>query len=579
MLISNKKLIECQNTLNHYKALYQAVSRSMALIEFQVDRTILDANENFLKVMGYELPEIVGQKHSLFVTQEDQQSPEYEQFWSKLSAGEVFQDKFCRLTKSGQKIWLEATYNPVFDEMGKVSKVIKFATDITHDMEQQLAQSAQLEAINKVMAVIEFDPQGNILKANDNFLQCVGYSMQELAGQHHRIFVDNDDFDEPSYEQFWQELASGVYKKSIYKRVAKSGEIIWLDASYNPVVDSQGKVVKIVKYANDITERENSKLELDHAVTLFSEVIGAQAAGDLSKSLPPGVFKGPLHNLKNAINYSVEKIKEVVIVAINASDDVNSTSAEVNQSAAVLDENVQQQAAAIEQTSATMEQMNTQVQGNTENAQKANKLSDAVSAKAQQGVEVMRQTNEAMMAIEESSHKISEIVALIDSIAFQTNLLALNAAVEAARAGEYGRGFAVVAGEVRNLAQKSADAAKDIRKLIDETSERVSYGSQMAKRSSETLDEINLSIDDVSQMIAQIAMASTEQAEGVSQVHQVISQIDGATQKSAALVEETRAAAEHLTHVAKNLKAAMSYFEQEPQAEAYSAKAPPQMAG
>lgn len=300
---------------------------------------------------------------------------------------------------------------------------------------------------------------------------------------------------------------------------------------------------------------------LGGVMSSISDVMTAQAQGDLTKELPAGVFKGQVHDLKNAINFSSHKIKEVVGMTSEVSISVDTAAREVAQGSLALSGRVQQQASALEETSATMEQMNSQVQSSSTNAQEANKVSIDVQDKVGQGVGVMQQTIQAMTAIEESSHKIADIVTLIDSIAFQTNLLALNAAVEAARAGEHGRGFAVVASEVRNLAQKSAEAAKEIKTLIDETVERVSQGSTLASESGEMLNDINQSIEQVTNMVSQIAQAAQEQAEGVQQVHQAINQIDSATQQNAALVEETSASAENLRHQAETLRNEMAYFD------------------
>ncbi|BBN60546.1 methyl-accepting chemotaxis protein [Hydrogenovibrio marinus] len=299
---------------------------------------------------------------------------------------------------------------------------------------------------------------------------------------------------------------------------------------------------------------------LGGVMSAIGDVMSAQAQGDLTKELPPGIFKGQIHDLKNAINFSTQKIKEVVGMTIEVSDAVNHAAQEVSQGSLDLSSRVQDQAAALEQTSATMEQMNSQVQSSSNNAQEASQVSVDVQKKVVQGVSTMEQTIHAMNAIEESSHKIADIVTLIDSIAFQTNLLALNAAVEAARAGEHGRGFAVVASEVRSLAQKSADAAKDIKKLIEETVDRVNQGSTLASESGEMLHEINDSIDTVTKMVSGIAQASKEQADGVEQVHKAISQIDSLTQQNAALVEETSAAAEHLKEQAESLQTEMAFF-------------------
>lgn len=305
----------------------------------------------------------------------------------------------------------------------------------------------------------------------------------------------------------------------------------------------------------------NSSLSaMAHAIHAIGEVVLAQAQGDLTKELPSGAFKGQLHDLKNAINYSSCKVKESVIQAMDASNIVNEAAAQVSQGSADLSGRVQEQAAALEETSATMNEMTAAVQANTTNAKKVADLAHQVQNEAGAGVEVMQRAISAMQSIKESSAKIADIVTIIDGIAFQTNLLALNAAVEAARAGEHGRGFAVVAGEVRALAQKSASAAKDIKDLINDSVGRIEVGTQLADKSGEMLSGITGSIEQVAGMIEQIANASAEQTAGISQVHKAIADIDKVTQENAALVEETTAAAESLSTEANHLKENMSFF-------------------
>jgi methyl-accepting chemotaxis protein len=303
-----------------------------------------------------------------------------------------------------------------------------------------------------------------------------------------------------------------------------------------------------------------SMSSMENIIKAIVSVVGAQALGDLTKELPSGMFKGQLHDLKNAINFSSAKVKESVTQAIDASSIVNEAATQVAQGANDLSSRVQQQAAALEQTSATMNEMSSAVQANTSSAQRVAELAHQVQNQAGAGVNVMQQTIDAMQSIKESSSKISDIVTIIDGIAFQTNLLALNAAVEAARAGEHGRGFAVVAGEVRALAQKSADAAKDIKHLITDSVSRIEAGTQLADKSGEMLSGITGSIEQVANMIEQIASASGEQAEGIHQVNLAILDIDRMTQENAALVEETHAASESLTSEANHLITNMSFF-------------------
>jgi methyl-accepting chemotaxis protein len=320
--------------------------------------------------------------------------------------------------------------------------------------------------------------------------------------------------------------------------------------------------IKVAAYG----ELDQLKNAINQTVHTLEDVIGdithvmdAQTQGNLTKSVQVDC-KGQLLLLKNAINNNAENLSGIIASAINSANVVQGAAHEVSRGSQDLSQRVQQQAAALEQTSATMDEMNSAVQNNTQNALEATKVARTVQESANNGTLVMQQTIDAMNSIQESSHKIADIVSLIDGIAFQTNLLALNAAVEAARAGEHGRGFAVVAGEVRALAQKSAEAAKDIKSLISESVNRIDQGTQLASQSGEVLQNINGEINHVTQMIEQIAQASRQQAEGVEQVHRAIADIDQVTQQNAALVEETSAAAESMNEQAVDLSRNMAFF-------------------
>lgn len=319
-------------------------------------------------------------------------------------------------------------------------------------------------------------------------------------------------------------------------------------------------VVEVKGDLNSLKIAVNESMDnLKNAMDDITRVVVAQSNGDLTQTISHE-YKGALNTLKEAVNMSIQKLTQVVDQVMTAAKIVHSSADEVSKGAMDLSQRVQEQAASLEETSATMEQMNSAVQNNTENAQQAAKVAHDVQGKATEGAEVMNQTIDAIMDIQESSGKIAEIVSLIDGIAFQTNLLALNAAVEAARAGEHGRGFAVVAGEVRSLAQKSADAAKEISGLISESVSRVEQGTKLASASGEVLNGITTAIQDVTAMIEQIAQASVEQAEGVSQVHKAIADIDQVTQQNAALVEQTSASSESMSEQAEILTQDMSFF-------------------
>jgi len=307
------------------------------------------------------------------------------------------------------------------------------------------------------------------------------------------------------------------------------------------------------------TRINDSMAALFNAIKEISDVVTAQSEGDLTQVINNN-YEGDLKALKEAINQSIGKLSSIVSQAVESANVVSEEASKLSTGADDLNVRLQQQASAIEETSATMEEMNSAVQNNTESAEHAAVVVGKVQTEATQAGEVMKRTIEAMSSIQDSSHEIADIVTLIDGIAFQTNLLALNAAVEAARAGEHGRGFAVVAGEVRALAQKSADAAREIKNLIDLSVERIDQGTKLASESGDVIQNITNSIDDVTNMIQQINNASQEQAEGVNQVHTAISEIDSATQHNAALVDQTSSSALNMTQQASDLNNSMAFF-------------------
>ena len=243
----------------YYEAQLAAISKSQAVIEFDAKGNIITANENFLNTMGYTLDEIKGRHHRIFVSDSDAQSSAYTQFWRDLSAG-VFQNKqFKRISKTGKEVWIQATYNPIFDVQGQVTRVVKFATDVTCEKMRNANFEGQVDAISKSQAIIEFDLDGHILHANENFLAVMGYTLDEVRGKHHRIFIVPGFEKSTEYKEFWDRLKQGLYDAKKYERIAKDGTSVWIEASYNPIMDLNGKPFKIVKYATDITEQVNQQ--------------------------------------------------------------------------------------------------------------------------------------------------------------------------------------------------------------------------------------------------------------------------------------------------------------------------------
>ena len=271
-------------TVSALSAVYQALNRVQAIIEFELDGTVITANENFLSMFGYGLDEVVGKHHRIFCDPAYAQSSEYRDFWRRLGRGEYDAAEFKRLTKDGKEIWLQASYNPVFDKDGKPVRVVKFATDVTASKLQTAEYEGKIQAINRSQAVIEFALDGTAITANDNFLDIFGYGLDEVAGKHHRIFCEPGYAESPQYKQFWQKLGRGEYDAGEFKRIRRDGTDVWLQASYNPIFDMDGKPLKVVKFASDITrevqDRSHALLEMSTPVTkiwdgvLFAPIVG-----------------------------------------------------------------------------------------------------------------------------------------------------------------------------------------------------------------------------------------------------------------------------------------------------------------
>jgi methyl-accepting chemotaxis protein len=239
------------------RGLLEAFDRSLALIHFSPDGTILDANENFLAVMGYRLEEIRGKHHSIFADPDYSRSHEYKQFWAKLRSGEYDAGEYKRVAKGGREVWIQASYNPVFDAEGNLREVVKVATDITDRKLVSAEYEGQLASIKRVQAVISFSLDGTILEANDLFLNVMGYTLAEIKGKHHSMFIEPGTESSAEYQEFWRNLRNGQPDSRIFKRYGRHGKVVWIQASYNPILDLNGKPFKVVKFATDVTEMIN----------------------------------------------------------------------------------------------------------------------------------------------------------------------------------------------------------------------------------------------------------------------------------------------------------------------------------
>ena len=523
----------------------EAIKRSQGTIEFTMDGKIITANKNFLSLLGYELEEVKGKHHSMFVDPEYAKSPEYREFWERLATGEFFTAEFHRFGKGGKDVWIQATYCPVLNKHGKPYKVFKVASDVTDQKRQKADYAGQIEAIGKSQAVIEFDMDGKILTANQNFLDAMGYTLAEVQGKHHQIFVDPAYAKSPEYKKFWETLRSGKYMSAEYRRFGKGGKEVWIQASYNPILDMNGRPFKVVKYATDVTAEKLRAADYEGQI----DAIGKSQAV-ISFELD-GTIIDANDNFLNAMGYKLADLKgrnhsmcvdpeyvktdaykdfwaalrrgeyqsgefkrmgkggkDVWISAsYNPVFDMNGRPFKVVKYASDITKQVM--------TRTTAEEL---AEGSSASAEAVASASEEMLAAIQEISESMHRSQIAVNDIvaksemadgirtelESTSESMSGVVQIIRDLAEQVNLLALNATIEAARAGDAGKGFAVVAGEVKNLATQTA-------KATDQIEAQINSMLSITKRVVDSTREISESAGSVSDYVNTVASAVEEQ--------------------------------------------------------------------
>ncbi len=487
----------------------EAISRAQAVIEFELDGTVIYANENFLTTLGYDESDIIGKHHSLFCEKAYCASPDYTTFWENLRKGIFNTGEYKRVKKDGTDIWIQASYNPIFDASGKPYRVVKFASDVTQQKLTSLEHKGTIDAINRAQAVIEFTPEGKIITANEPFLSTTGYVLDDIVDQHHRIFCTSELHSSEQYSAFWRNLKNGEFESGRFLRLSKAGKNIWLQATYNPIFDLNGQVVKVIKFATDIT----TQVSVEESVTTIAETF----------------------------TLNTRQISEQATEVAGGAQSLGATT---------------------EQMNASVEELSASIDSIAENSREADNVAKNTQHEADLGSKAIDRSIESMELINKSSEEIAEIVKVISEIASQTNLLAFNAAIEAARAGEHGLGFSVVADEVRKLAERSSQATKEITKLINESVKRVVQGGEISKEAATAFGKIVDGVSKTTFSISEISTAAQEQQIAARDVSDAIQQIAIATETSAFASDSIATATNTLLEGAESLKMEIDKFSQ-----------------
>lgn len=580
-----KPVAAVQSLSAEQQAMNNALNRVQAVAEFDLRGFILSANQNFLDIFGFTAQELVGQHHRMFCDESFTRSSAYRDFWERLGQGEFEAGQYRRFGNNNKEIWIQASYNPVFDENGKAVKVIKFATDITAAKLRSFEFEAQAKALNRVQAVIELDTRGFVVTANENFLRTMDYTLEEIQGRHHRMFCDEAYSRTPAYKEFWDKLGRGEFDLGEYKRFAKGGREVWLQASYNPVLDSDGRPIKIIKFATDVTSsrlrnsdyeaksnamsRSQAVIEFDvegnvlSANDNFLELLGYTAREVRGKHhkifcTPEFVQSAEYRHFWSRLGRGefyqgrflrIGKLGHQVWIQATYSPvlDADGHPYKVIKFATDITAQVQREEQLTIKARAMkanldlmMETVKEILQGVASTVQ-SNARSET---QAQQGREAVIESLQSIGAIRKSGTDISEFVTVVAEIAGQTNLLAFNAAIEAARAGEHGLGFSVVADEVRKLAERATQATREITRLMNESAHCAQSGQEISRRAQDSFQGITDGLSAVGKALSGIGNTTDKQLATLAGMERTLQELAGTKQSELASAASGAALAE-----------------------------------
>jgi methyl-accepting chemotaxis protein len=515
-------------------AIVDAIRRSEAMLELDAEGHIRSASPAFLTLTGFAADELLGKPHSTIELPAYAADPAYKAIWAAILKGEGHTGERDAIGKDGKSLWLQFSFSPVLDPKGRTTGAVLIVRDAGASREIAAAARGQMDAQSRTQLICELTMDGAFVSANPNFLKTIGYGLDEIKGRPYSTIVHAEQAGTAAYRELWTKMARGEPHDSEYRLQTKGGKDVWIQGYFTPIRDAEGKLVKVISFANDVTRRK-------FVITAMSEHLQRLVGRNLDARID-AEFMPEYEPLRVSWNQTVEQLAALIGKVKETSRSLKTATEEMLGGSSDLSDRTAKQAATLAETSTTMQRLATTVTSNVQRAEQASTKSHGVSEAAEQGGQVMHEANDAMERITNSSSKISNIIGLIDDIAFQTNLLALNASVEAARAGEAGKGFAVVAVEVRRLAQSAAEASSEVKALIEVSATEVAAGTKLVRSAAEKLEQMLGAVKENSALTESIADDSRTQADAIGQVGKAVHVMDEMTQHNVTLVEQTNSA-------------------------------------